>query len=297
MNVHSFSMVFELGSTTSIIKIKAKITCEPCVKIEFLNVSTVVVSGFEFIGCIGNKVTSVGQFQLENSIFYSPVDVNGTALILTETMACLDRVTFVTSNIAGLVDEHDSNKTEITRALSSHRSTVTIIQGWFEGYSIKEPGAVAIVHGKQGSNITIFNATFVRNSAMTQHDCYHYGCSVATILYAESESALEICYSTFAQNKGALVKAFEDLAITHSEFTGNIAYQGVPMIHVTDAKLTTHHSSFTNTFAIIHDRVRYRYSNSAVMDQVLGGTLEDLTAAVLVKHNKSRIKATAYVKC
>ena len=74
-NVRSFSMFVWPGSSS-----KAVITCGHNARFEFRNVSTVTVSGLEFVGCFKNRVVSVGQFQLENSGLFG----NGQAIIMVK---------------------------------------------------------------------------------------------------------------------------------------------------------------------------------------------------------------------
>ena len=59
-NVHSFSMYAWPGSST-----KIDITCGHNVRFDFRNVSTVTVSGLEFVGCFENNVVAVDHFQFE----------------------------------------------------------------------------------------------------------------------------------------------------------------------------------------------------------------------------------------
>ena len=67
-DVHSFSMFVWPGSSS-----KAVITCGHNARFEFRNVSTVTVSGLEFVGCFDNHVISVSLFQLEKSGFFATV--------------------------------------------------------------------------------------------------------------------------------------------------------------------------------------------------------------------------------
>ena len=93
-NVHTFSMSAWPGSSS-----KAVISCGHNARFEFKNVSTVTVSGLEFVGCFENHMISVSQFQLENSGFFgnSQAIVNGTVLIIEESVASLDRVAFISA--------------------------------------------------------------------------------------------------------------------------------------------------------------------------------------------------------
>ena len=76
---------------------KVVITCGHNARFEFRNVSTVTVSGFEFVGCYENYAMSVGRFQLENSGFFGNgrAIVNSTVLSIEESMGSLNRVVFM----------------------------------------------------------------------------------------------------------------------------------------------------------------------------------------------------------
>ena len=78
---------------------KAVITCGHNARFQFWNVSTVTVSGLEFVGCFENHVISVGRFQLEISGFFgnSQAIVNGTVLSIGKSVASLDRVALVSA--------------------------------------------------------------------------------------------------------------------------------------------------------------------------------------------------------
>ena len=93
-NVHSFSMFVWPGSSS-----KAVITRGHNARFEFRNISTVNVSGIEFVGCFENCVVSVGQFQIENSGFFGngQAIANGTVLSIEESVASLDRVAFISA--------------------------------------------------------------------------------------------------------------------------------------------------------------------------------------------------------
>ena len=64
-NAHSFSMFAWPGSS-----LKVEITCGHNARFEFRNVSTVTVSGLEFVRCFENHVVAVDHFKLENSGFF-----------------------------------------------------------------------------------------------------------------------------------------------------------------------------------------------------------------------------------
>ena len=93
-SVHSFS-IFAWPASSS----KVVITCGHNARFEFRNISTVTLSGLEFVGCLGNHVISVGHFQLENSQFFGSGQaiVKGTVLSIEESIASIDTIAFISA--------------------------------------------------------------------------------------------------------------------------------------------------------------------------------------------------------
>ena len=73
-NAHSLSMFSEPGSSQT----HPVIVCSLHARFEMINVTVVTVSGFDFAGCVGNRVESVDQFQLIDSSFHGQTKVNGS---------------------------------------------------------------------------------------------------------------------------------------------------------------------------------------------------------------------------
>ena len=146
-NVHSFSMFVWPGSSS-----KAVITCGRDARFEFMNVSTVTVSGLEFVGCYENSVVYVEQFELRDSTFLgngiNEVRANGTVLFIQKSSANLKGVSFVSVIDGHLVpDLHNCSDSEdafivldVTSlrmiGIQLQRSTINILQSWFEGNTV-----------------------------------------------------------------------------------------------------------------------------------------------------------------
>ena len=267
-NVRSFSMLLETSSDLR----RAVITCGFQARIEFINVSVVVVSGFEFAGCTGSKAVSISQLKLQNSIFHSQINLNGTVLTLDGSTATLDEVQFLgesgrpnESNFTLKAESCMNKSFGITGnygVLLLKISIVTIKRSLFEGYTLTEPTAT-VINAKYGSDINIFNSTFLRNSVLRRynHYCYSCGCT-RSILNTDSKSTVRVCYSQFKHNRGTLINTRGDLTITHSKFLNNTAYSA-PVINIADAKSTISHSSFVNTFSanINNSKLTVIYNN------------------------------------
>ena len=158
-NVHSFSMSVWPGSSS-----KAVITCGQNARFEFSHVSNVTVNGFQFYGCLENHVIFVDQFQLENSEFFGsgqPI-VNGTALIIEESVASLDRVAFVSAievlqtSAMPLVSEScytgTIETTNVVIGILLKSSNIRITQSRFEGNNV---GLGAVIYDELGSDVMI----------------------------------------------------------------------------------------------------------------------------------------------
>ena len=170
-NVHSFSMFVWSGCSS-----KTVITCGHNARFEFRNVSTVTVSGLEFVGCFENYMISVGQFQLENSGFFGTGQVigNRTVLSIEESVANLNRFTFVSVvdkrelsyddhfNCSVTVLDQKISAVDTEIGILSRSSNISITHSRFEGNNVGLIGAV--LYDKFGSDIVITNTTFINNS-------------------------------------------------------------------------------------------------------------------------------------
>ena len=230
-NVHSFSMFVWPGSSS-----KAVITCSHNARFEFRNVSTVTVSGLEFVGCFENHVKSVGRFHLENSGFFGngQAIANGTILTIEESVASLDRVAFIlaieklqTSATPQAPEDCYSRMIEtmdeVIGILLKH-SNIRITQSWFEGNKV---GLGAVIYDELGSDVMISNTIFVNNSAT--HYCNRFCCFPGGIVYVNSQrrSTVKIYHSRFEENIGVAILIYGDnmykseVSIIHSEFINN----------------------------------------------------------------------------
>ena len=285
-NIHSFSM-----STWSIPSSKAVIICGPNARIEVRNVSIVTVSGSEFIECFENRVVSVGHFQLENSGFFgnSQAIVNGSVLIIEESTATLDSVVFLSAveklqTNAGPQELPQSctvgviETTDVVIGILSRRSNIRITQSRFEGNKV-DLGAV--IYDAIGSDIVIFNSTFVNNSAAQycNSDC----CLAGGIVYMSKSqgSTVKLCHSRFEKNVGVAIFVYSHgqnvytstVSITHSEFIDNIVtgsrklsnglLVGSLLVCLDAVMITVSFSKFANnrvSFAVVYMYIPNHYT-------------------------------------
>ena len=231
-NVCSFSMFVWPGSSS-----KAVITCHgQNARLEFSNISTVTVSGLEFVGCFESHVISVSRFQLDNSGFFGngQAIVNGTVLSIEESVASLDRVAFISAveklqtSAAPQAPEECFARTietadEVIGILMKH-SNISITQSRFEGNKV---GLGAVIYEEIDSDVMISNTVFANNSA-TQY-CYSFCCFPGGIVYVSSQhrSTVKIYHSRFEENIGVAVIVSRhsmytsEVSIIHSEFINN----------------------------------------------------------------------------
>ena len=228
-NVHSFSMTAWPSRTD--------FTCLRNARLEFKNISLLTVSGFRFIGCFENRVFSIGHFQLHNSKFSGngQATVNGTVLMIEDSVANLDRVVFIsaleklqtTATPQKLLEDCNAGTIETMDAvigISLKQSTIEISQSQFEGNNV---GLGAVIYDESGSDILIFNTIFVNNSA-SQY-CNDYCCFAGSILFISKQyrSTVKLYHSKFEKNVGVAILSHGDtmhtsmISIIHSEFVAN----------------------------------------------------------------------------
>ena len=276
-SVYSFSMLAWPWTAPSS---KVVIICNSSARFEFRNISTVTITGLEFVGCFQNLVASVGRFQLKDSGFFGQTIFNGTVLIIEDSVASLDRA-FVsaiekdqTSTAPQVPEDCYAGTIETRNAVIGvllRRSNVRIIQSWFERNKV-DLGAV--IYDEYGSDIMISNTIFINNSA-TQY-CNDYCCFAGGIVYVSKQhrSTVKIYHSKFEGNIGVAIMNHGDntytstVSITHSEFIGNtvtvissrtvFSYGGFisnSLVYLDAALVTVRLSKFINNmanFAVVH---------------------------------------------
>ena len=272
-NVHSFSMYAWPGSSS-----KVEITCGHKARFEFRNISTVTISGLEFIGCFQNHVITVPRFQFENSGFFGNgrAIVNSTVLRIEESTAYLDWVVF-NGMMLSAVDELDyyqlhhcysiekifSNVDRVT-GITLRSSNVTISNSRFEGNNVGLISAVIFI--ESDNNLVIINSSFISNSycysASALHDyalnCFYdcYNITNSIVHTTGHGNTVKIYDTKFMQNEGVLILFGENLnvIIARTRLMNNMVYSGFcdAIIRVTDSNLTVSHSTFNyNTGRIL----------------------------------------------
>ena len=231
-NVHSFSMFSWPGSSS-----KVEITCGHSARFEFRNVSTVTISGLEFIGCFQNHIITVCQFQFENSGFFGNgqpiVSGTGTVLSIEESTANLDTVVFndMIFSIASV---------DRVTGIALRSSNITITHSWFERNNVGLIGAVISIELK--SDLVIINSSFINNSA--------YVTRLSGIVHTIGHGSTVKIYDTrFMQNEGVILFGENlNVIIAHTRFMNNVVYSVFrdAIIRVTDSNLTVSHSTFNN---------------------------------------------------
>ena len=238
--VHSFAMLAETNPLTP-----TEIVCYNHANFIFNNVSIVTVIGFKFSGCIGNQILSVSQFHLKKSMFYGQVQVNdcicGTVLTMAKTVSCLERISFkLHYNYIEQLQNYTLSRpmrfmdTCPGVILHADASIVAIKESIFAGNHWK------LLHSKSGSNISISSTTFSSNKAN------HGG-----ILYATSQSTMNLTACVFKKCKGELIEAVDAaVTITHSLFFNtlrvltNSRNNNSQLLNTSNTKLSVRHSEF-----------------------------------------------------
>ena len=229
-NFHSFSIYAWHGSSS-----KATITCHHSARFEFRNVSTVTVSGLEFIGCYENRVISVDQFQLENSGFIGNGIIPGTVLSIKESTAKLDKVLFLSQNSrlrAAIVCVINSNLSVSHSTFKSNTGTGDVLKvGNTNNMSLSCNELVSNQNGYYYGSTSIEHSRFINNTGW--------------ILRA-SHTEVSISYNEFLGNDGWDLLNFDGVltSIDHNKFINNTGFS-VLRVENTDM-ITLHLNEFIN---------------------------------------------------
>ena len=201
---------------------KVSVTCAPSTRLVFNAVDSVSISGLEFIGCGGNKASSVGLITIEYSRFQG-VQNSSTALELDGSNAIVVRCLFDLNEVGSLKTTLYwsrmivlQNQTEKAGGalIVTNSSNVVIVDSTFEGNGAEVGG---VIFGEVDSNITIINSTFVGNHALSLSDEVD---SYGGVLHCQSGCTAVVLNSTFSNNTsdthGGVVSVIE-----HSEGGGH----------------------------------------------------------------------------
>ena len=251
-NIHSFSMFVQPTLKSS----KAVIICDNNTRFEFRNASIVAMRGIEFVGCLENCVVSVGQFRVQNSRFHSRnnnIIAHGTILTIDDSTATLDTVTI--ERVQTFHEFETSKDCKIATVdyrmigVLIRKSIVNITQSWFEGNNV---GLGGVIYAEFGSELIIFNTTFLNNSAVEYCSSNYSCCSTGGIVRANrlQGNTVKLYHNKFVQNVGVLIlisgdsmvyATYTNLIISHSTLSHNTG-------QILEAKHTNVSISHSNFF-------------------------------------------------
>ena len=248
-NIKSFSMSVWPASSPKVV-----INCNHSARFEFRNISTVTMTGLEFVGCFNNHIEFIGQFQLEGSSFIGseqPI-ARSTVFLIVSCTANLDRITmaFMTQREGS---ENCTSNTGMVGILL-RKSVIEIRQSRFEGNKICFG---VLIYDEFGSTITIVNTTFINNSASDSSNCNTTG----SIVYVNNNrSTINIFDSKFEQNVGVLILGDNcKMFITHTHFIDNEYSGSLAVIYATNTDLVISYSMFTESKGSI---IEARHTNT-----------------------------------
>ena len=225
--------------------------------------TSILIKDLHFIGCGGNKVSHVGWFVLENSIFQG-VEGSGTALLLNKVAtACIIESLFVFNTYYfGKIFESQS-----ILELLSDDTILDIYLSLKQSTSLTAGRALYITL----SNVSIVSSTFMHN-----------GAEIGGVIIAEN-SLLNISNSTFGHNEasvgGVLVSSECSIRVVSSTFCGNSAeiFGGVLISHndlftINITTFTDNNSSFDGGVLATFTERSYAVANEASFGESVSST-------------------------
>ena len=208
-------------------------------RFEFTNIVHVFMSDVKFLGCGRNRIESVADFTLINTIlvadfthintiFNAQENLVGTALELVNSTIQAERNSFVSNkHHLPFMFEDTVFHARIGGAVIVNQSNATFLNCKFDGNHAQLYGGA--MYGDLTSNITIVNSTFDHNSAAICGGAIFAGS--LTIGSNDSRSGmLSIVTSNFSYNRayhecGGGVAVYHLNVSTHeTKFTNNLSY-------------------------------------------------------------------------
>ena len=215
------------------------ITCQSNASFHFNKIAQISIKGLTFLGC-GNLIASTYILEIENSLFFGR-DASGTAIELIDTNARIKNCSFAfnsNGNFKGPIQILNfwkfkyvslSTYSYVGGAVIANHSSILIVRSSFEGNSAEIGGAIFTT---SGSNITVFNSSFIKNSATYKvNGCNTRFCQFGGALHTESgvafRTSVGIFQSEFSKNTakyGGAISTFNcTLSIGSSTFYENAA--------------------------------------------------------------------------
>lgn len=174
--VANISKVFMIPNSSLV-----TIHCQNMTYFKFYKIKYLLIMGLNFIGCANNKVISVNQCMIQDSVFLSQQNISGgTALDILLSNTEINNCSFVNNfgsyrgpmKIAGA-----SVYAFIGGAVIANQSNFTIMESRFEGNNAEIGGAI---FATLGTIVKIKNSTFKKNAVTCLTTC------IGGILYFES---------------------------------------------------------------------------------------------------------------
>ena len=242
--------------TISAIGGDAMIKCtSQSVRFEISNADNATIIGLHFVGCGGNVISQVNQFELQYSTFEG-MEGTRTALILNDTtMASIVSCYFLNNTVGSTIGEFDIPA--FVRPLLSNVGGATEIE--------RVGGAIIAIY----SSMNISNVTFERNSAQ-----------VGTSIFIGRTSNVSIVNSRFAHevNDDGLGAVFVDedcnFEVSRSTFSNNNIRYGTIVTFKGTATLC---STFVSNTATYIGGAILQYNSSTIIS---GSTFIDNTATL-----------------
>ena len=263
-DINSFVIFAEPFSSST------RIICDRDTKFEFRNVSSIAITGINFIGCSGNQLKSVGQFYITNCTFYNHPEVDGTTLNIAESTAYLEKVAFLSlaENVKYRVDtslqpqENCTLDSETIYRILVNNSITVVTQSLFHKSVI---GVGAVIRSVESSNIAISNSTFMNNRASC---CSNMTCAGAILRV--SQGRMHIHDSRFDYNQGIIADISESVArFTYNLFSNHLRLYSQSIynrlnesiIYALGSNLNVSHSTFDNSTLTT---ITAHYSNASI---------------------------------
>ena len=273
-NVTGLQRVLMRASPSTKDSLKPSINCSMSSRFQFKYNSLVKINSLTFNGCLENEVHEVHVFKMEDCHLIGTKELNGRALVVTNSTLFLKNTYFEMFQGCGSYKGG---------AIYCLQSIIYITNCTFTNNTATTGGAL---HVEGNSESIIVNSTFSKQNPQLKN---HYN-KTTNNLTVDLSNSVPKC-STYngksVSSSGGVISVIESNVSVHlSTFVDNIAFYGGTVYCHKGAVVNISNSNFTFNTAIVHGGVIYQRDCNV---QIIGSNFNDNSGGLggVIYHNAS----------
>ena len=260
---HSLFVNLSLSNLTNLLvysNFSATVVCESSSHFSFESIEFAYIRNLNFIGCGGNSVEYVHEFQLQESKFEGQVETGTSVRLIKTTAEIVDcafksnqfgtiqnsvkSVILLSTDVVWLIVRNVTGNVRVGGAVISIHSNIRISQCKFENNTAEIGGDIFT---EEFSKITIFNSTFTGDASGAGKRSSFGG----SIFSDESDILISECQlnDNYATVGGAIASSLSNFTIDRSTFFLNSAYDHGGVLFAYNSSIAVNDSNFEHNIA------------------------------------------------